>query len=182
LALELTKTLTTSGAQVYAVSGNAAPDWPAGVQHLADVTGNLDALSSWLPGNYTPGIQHRQHYVETISLADGRGLPAGLPAERAGCRAPDPGCAAGIEAGRRGFGGAGEFGSGRKGMPFYGSIATAKGAVEGLAFALAPQQIRVNAVAPLLTDTLLAHALLSTPEKQEASAKRHLLGRYGQPQ
>lgn len=72
------------------------------------------------------------------------------------------------------------------GMPFHTSIATAKAAVQGLTVALAAEyanaHIRFNAVAPSLTDTPLAQSLLSTPEKAEASAKRHPLGRVGQPQ
>ena len=72
------------------------------------------------------------------------------------------------------------------GMSFHASIATAKAAVEGLTRALAAEyaasNIRVNCVAPSLTDTPLAAALLSTPEKQEAGAKRHPLQRIGQPQ
>ncbi|MFD2788005.1 SDR family NAD(P)-dependent oxidoreductase [Hymenobacter rubripertinctus] len=72
------------------------------------------------------------------------------------------------------------------GMAFHASIATAKAAVEGLTRALAAEyaasNIRVNCVAPSLTDTPLAAALLSTPEKQEAGAKRHPLQRIGQPQ
>lgn len=72
------------------------------------------------------------------------------------------------------------------GMAFHTSVATAKAAVEGLARALAAEyatsNIRVNAVAPSLTNTPLAAALLSTPEKVEASAKRHPLQRIGEPQ
>ncbi|MBT9392832.1 SDR family oxidoreductase [Hymenobacter sp. NST-14] len=72
------------------------------------------------------------------------------------------------------------------GMSFHASIATAKAALEGLTRALAAEyaasNIRVNCVAPSLTDTPLAAALLSTPEKQEAGAKRHPLQRIGQPQ
>lgn len=71
-------------------------------------------------------------------------------------------------------------------MPYHASIAAAKGAVEGMALSLAAelvsQQIRVNVVAPSLTNTPLAQNLLSTPEKQEASAKRHPLGKVGQPE
>ena len=69
------------------------------------------------------------------------------------------------------------------GMPFHASIAAAKRGVEGLALSLAAevaaQKIRVNVVAPSLSDTPLAGTLLSTPEKREAGAKRHPLGRVG---
>jgi 3-oxoacyl-[acyl-carrier protein] reductase len=40
----------------------------------------------------------------------------------------------------------------------------------------------VNVVAPSLTNTPLAQSLLSSPEKQESSAKRHPLGKIGQPE
>lgn len=69
------------------------------------------------------------------------------------------------------------------GMGFHAGIASAKGAIEGLTRSLAaewaPNKIRVNAVAPSLTETPLASGLLSTPEKKEASDKRHPLGRIG---
>lgn len=69
------------------------------------------------------------------------------------------------------------------GMPFHASVAASKNAVEGLTKSLAAefsaQKIRVNAIAPSLTDTNLARQLLSTPEKREASAKRHPLQRIG---
>lgn len=69
------------------------------------------------------------------------------------------------------------------GMGFHASIATAKGAVEGLTRSLAAewamQKIRVNAIAPSLTDTPLAKNLLSTDEKRESSNRRHPIGRYG---
>ncbi|MFZ4544754.1 MAG: SDR family NAD(P)-dependent oxidoreductase [Saprospiraceae bacterium] len=69
------------------------------------------------------------------------------------------------------------------GMPFHASIAASKGAIEGLAKSLAAELaisgIRVNVIAPSLTETPLAANLLSTPEKKEASAKRHPLQRIG---
>ena len=72
------------------------------------------------------------------------------------------------------------------GMPFHSSIAAAKGAIEGLAKSLAAEfaaaNIRVNVIAPSLTDTPLASSLLSTPEKREAAAKRHPLQRVGTPE
>jgi len=71
------------------------------------------------------------------------------------------------------------------GMPFHASIASAKAAVEGLARSLAAEyaaaNIRFNCIAPSLTDTPLAEKLLSTPEKREASAKRHPLNKVGSP-
>lgn len=72
------------------------------------------------------------------------------------------------------------------GLGFHASIAAAKGAVEGLAKSLASEwaasKIRVNVVAPSLTDTPLAAQLLGNDDKKEASNKRHPLGRYGQPE
>ncbi|GAB2488851.1 SDR family NAD(P)-dependent oxidoreductase [Algoriphagus taiwanensis] len=72
------------------------------------------------------------------------------------------------------------------GMGFHAGISSAKGAIEGLTRSLAaewaPSKIRVNAIAPSLTETPLASALLSTPEKKEASDKRHPLGRIGTPE
>jgi 3-oxoacyl-[acyl-carrier protein] reductase len=70
------------------------------------------------------------------------------------------------------------------GMPFHASVAMAKGAVEGLGKSLAAElapKIRVNVVAPSLTQTGLAEKFINTPEKVEASNKRHPLGRIGQP-
>lgn len=71
-----------------------------------------------------------------------------------------------------------------QGMPFHASVAAAKGALEGLTKSLAAElspHIRVNCIAPSLTNTPMAAKLLSTPEKEEASAKRHPLKKVGQP-
>ncbi|MEX1330540.1 MAG: SDR family oxidoreductase [Desulfobacterales bacterium] len=71
------------------------------------------------------------------------------------------------------------------GMPFHASVGSAKAAVEGLTRSLAAEfapRIRVNAIAPSLTDTPLAQNLLSSEEKRKASADRHPLKRIGTPQ
>jgi NAD(P)-dependent dehydrogenase (short-subunit alcohol dehydrogenase family) len=68
------------------------------------------------------------------------------------------------------------------GMPYHASVASAKGAVEGLTRSLAAElapKIRVNAVAPSLTDTPLAARLLSTDDKRSEADRRHPLGRVG---
>ncbi len=71
------------------------------------------------------------------------------------------------------------------GMAYHSSISSAKGAVEGLARSLAAEwapQIRVNCIAPSLTDTGLASDLLQTVEKRQAAAQRHPLNQIGAPQ
>ncbi len=70
------------------------------------------------------------------------------------------------------------------GLPYHAGIASAKGAVEGLARTLAAEfapKIRVNCLALSLTDTPLASSLLSSEEKRRASAERHPLKRVGDP-
>lgn len=72
-----------------------------------------------------------------------------------------------------------------QGLPFHTSISAAKGAVEGLALALAAElapKIRVNVIAPSLTDTPLAGTLLNSEAKREAAAKRHPLQQIGDPE
>lgn len=69
------------------------------------------------------------------------------------------------------------------GMPFHASIAMAKGALEALTRSLAAElapKIRVNCVAPSLTDTPLGSKFLSTPEKIEASQNRNPMKKVGQ--
>lgn len=70
------------------------------------------------------------------------------------------------------------------GMPFHTSVAASKGAIEGFAKALAAEyapKIRVNVIAPSLTDTPLADKFLNNETKQEKSAERHPLKRFGKP-
>jgi NAD(P)-dependent dehydrogenase (short-subunit alcohol dehydrogenase family) len=71
------------------------------------------------------------------------------------------------------------------GMPFHSAVAVAKGAVEGLTRALAAEfapKIRVNCIAPSLTNTKMAEKFLNTPEKKEAAGQRHPLKKVGQPE
>jgi len=67
-------------------------------------------------------------------------------------------------------------------MAFHASVAASKGGIEGLTRSLASElapHIRINAIAPGLTDTPLAEALLSNEKKREASEERHPLKRVG---
>lgn len=73
----------------------------------------------------------------------------------------------------------------QKGMPFHSSISGAKGAVEGLTRALAAEfapKIRVNCIAPSLTDTPLAEKLLRNDRLRENAAERHPLKSVGTPE
>lgn len=68
------------------------------------------------------------------------------------------------------------------GLPFHAQVSASKGALEGLTKALAAElapSIRVNCIAPSLTDTPLAAALLNNEQKREANAQRHPLKRIG---
>ncbi len=71
------------------------------------------------------------------------------------------------------------------GLPFHTSISAAKGAIEGFAKALAAElapKMRVNVIAPSLTDTPLAGKLLSSEKSRDSSAARHPLKRVGRPE
>lgn len=68
------------------------------------------------------------------------------------------------------------------GMAYHASIAMAKGAVEGLTRSLAAEwapRIRVNCIAPSLTDTRLAGRLLDSDQKRAGAAERHPLKTIG---
>jgi NAD(P)-dependent dehydrogenase (short-subunit alcohol dehydrogenase family) len=71
------------------------------------------------------------------------------------------------------------------GMPFHASIASAKSAVEGLVISLAAEfspTIRVNAIAPTVTDTSLASKLLRNEKMKEQMIERHPLKKYLMPE
>ncbi len=70
------------------------------------------------------------------------------------------------------------------GMPFHASIAAAKSAVEGLTKSLAAElapTIRVNAIAPTVTNTDLASKLLRNDKMKENIKERHPLKTYLEP-
>lgn len=73
----------------------------------------------------------------------------------------------------------------QSGFNFHSQVAVSKGAIEGLTRALAAEfapHIRVNAVAPSITQTTLASKFLNTEEKTQANAQRHPLKRIGTPE
>jgi len=187
IGLALVKKLVSGGATVYVVSRSASADWPQGVKHLpADVTGNLDEVPAFLPS-----VLHGFAYcVGSITLKPFNRLTDDdflndYKLNVIGAAKLLRQCFAALKV----AGGASvvlaSSVAAKTGMPYHASIASAKSGVEGLALSLAaelaPVNIRVNVVAPSLTDTPMAKVLLSTPEKREASAKRHPLGKIGQP-
>lgn len=69
------------------------------------------------------------------------------------------------------------------GFNFHAQVSTSKGAIEGLARSLAAEfapKVRVNVIAPSLTNTPLASKLLSNEDKIQANADRHPLKRIGE--
>jgi NAD(P)-dependent dehydrogenase (short-subunit alcohol dehydrogenase family) len=70
----------------------------------------------------------------------------------------------------------------QNGFNFHSQVASSKGALEGLTRSLAAEfapNIRVNAIAPSLTDTPLAQNLLNTDQKKEANANLNPLKKIG---
>lgn len=71
------------------------------------------------------------------------------------------------------------------GMPFHASVAASKSGIEGLVKSLAAElapMVRVNAIAPTVTDTELASKLLRNDRMKESMSDRHPLKKYLDPQ
>lgn len=71
------------------------------------------------------------------------------------------------------------------GFSFHSQVATSKGAIEGLTRALAAEwapKVRVNAIAPSITETPLSEKLLNSEEKKATNAARHPLRSIGRPE
>lgn len=70
----------------------------------------------------------------------------------------------------------------QNGFNFHSQISASKGAIEGLTRALAAEfapGLRVNCIAPSLTDTPLASKLLNSDAKRKMNEERHPLKRIG---
>lgn len=188
IGLSLIKMLASQGAQLYNASRTQSDDWPEGVIHIpVDILSDMNILSESLPENlhglvYAVGsinLKPFSRYTDDDFMSDYKLNVIGAAR-----------CIQLAHKSLRKAAGASivllSSVAARTGMPYHASIAAAKGGVESLALSLAAefaaQNIRVNVVAPSLTDTPLAGNLLSTSEKREASAKRHPLGRIGKPE
>lgn len=71
------------------------------------------------------------------------------------------------------------------GMPFHASIATAKAGVEGLVKSLGAELasvIRINAIAPTITETSLAAGILRNDRMKENMKERHPMKNYLKPE
>ena len=71
------------------------------------------------------------------------------------------------------------------GMPFHASIATAKAGVEGLVKSLGAELasvVRINAIAPTITETTLASGILRNDRMKENMVERHPMKGYLKPE
>lgn len=73
----------------------------------------------------------------------------------------------------------------QKGFGFHAQVAASKGAIEGLTKSLAAElapTMRVNCIAPSLTDTKLAGKLLANEEKKQKMGEQNPMKRVGEAQ
>ena len=180
----LTEKLTLAGANVFAMSRNETGTHPGVVDHAS-----LDIVDEEFPTEILPDDLHGLVYCPgSIVLKPFRSLTE--EQFRADYEINVLGAVKAIKAALRplkkseGAASVVLFSSVavQQGMPFHASIAAAKGALEGLTRSLAAEltpSIRVNCIAPSLTNTPLAEKILSSPERIEASNQRHPMKRIG---
>jgi len=187
IGLALVKQLVAAGAKVFVVSRNAGTALPENVTHIShDFTAADTDFVSQLPEQihglvYSVGSINlkpfqrlqREDYLADFTL-NVLGAVSLIQASLKALKAAENASVVLFSTV-----------AARTGMSYHTSIAASKGAIESLAVSLAAEfvssKIRVNVIAPSLTNTPLAQHLLNTEEKQEASAKRHPLGKFGQP-
>ncbi|WP_419802615.1 SDR family NAD(P)-dependent oxidoreductase [Mucilaginibacter sp.] len=187
IGLALVKQLAAAGAKVFVVSRNIGTDLPENVTHIPhDFTSDDTVFTAQFPEK----IDGLVYSVGSINLKPFQRLQREDYLND--FKLNVLGAVSLIQASLKALKASGNASvvlfstvAARTGMSYHASVAVSKGAVESLAVSLAAEfasgKIRVNVIAPSLTNTPLAQNLLSTPEKQEASAKRHPLGKFGQP-
>ncbi len=187
IGLALVKQLVAAGSKVFVISRNAGTDLPEGVTHIPyDFTVGDNSFAAQLPDKihglvYSVGSINlkpfqrlqREDFLNDFTL----NVLGAVTLVQQSLRA--------LKAAENASVVLFSTVAAQTGMSYHTSIAASKGAIESLAVSLAAEfvsnKIRVNVIAPSLTNTPLAQHLLNTEEKQEASAKRHPLGKYGQP-
>lgn len=178
----LAETLAAKGHQVYGTYNNTEVSHPSIEYHHLDVTQefNLDFLPESLDGMaYCPGSINLlpfkrikpEAFVEDFNLqviGAIKAIQAAFPALK-----------------KSGHGSIVLFSTVavQTGFNFHSQVAVSKGAIEGLSRSLAAEfapSVRVNTIAPSLTNTPLAAKMLDKPEKKDANAQRHPLKRVGE--
>ena len=186
IGLSLSHMLRKEGHEVYSTYNKSEVDQTSGISyhHLDVLTDKLDL--SFLPDTldgfvYCPGTINLMpfarlsplSFVEDFQLQVGgaiKVLQQILPALK---RAAKPGVV---------------FFSTvavQTGFNFHSQVSASKGAIEGLTRSLAAEfapKIRVNAIAPSITETPLASRFLGSEEKLKANADRHPLKKIGTPE
>lgn len=182
---ELAAQLRKEGHTVYATYRNTEPDRNAGIEYhhldVLDENINLDFVPETLDGiAYCPGSINLKPFarIKPDSFTEDFNLQVAGAVKA--LQAVLPNLKKGDNASVVLF----STVAVQSGFNFHTQVAASKGAIEGLTRALAAELapgIRVNCIAPSLTDTPLAGKLLNSEEKKEANAQRHPLKRIGTP-
>jgi 3-oxoacyl-[acyl-carrier protein] reductase len=181
IGLELVKHLSAQGANIYTAGRKETPFAVTAHQHLdvRDRNFQLQGLPDVLHGFvYCPGTINLKpfHRISAEELQDD------LQVNFVGAFQSLQQCLSRLKASGNASVVLFSTVAAETGMAFHASIGAAKGAIEGLTRSLAAECapiIRVNAIAPSLTDTPLAQKLLSSDDKRTAAAARHALKRVG---